>query len=267
MNWDLFSNWQYQLIENISTTGVKGEDFSYLSETLQADATSITIIDSCLKRLHTWSAEISEKDIQFYQQHWRHDVFFNAYLKKGLINSSQIMEKLIKPDQLPDEVSCESLLPYVHYRSTLSLLVTVNQHLYLLFTAHSLNEVFSGGTRRLHEKLGHSMQPWVSAFHAHQLANIEQDKALCRCQEHFPIPVKQRPVKLTPAEYQVLTLLICGHSGSDIAGIRQVSKETIKSQIKSVLHKTGSKHQNQLLWRYNHNQLLVTIGFNSGQIR
>ncbi|MGS0677306.1 helix-turn-helix transcriptional regulator [Shewanella sp. 125m-1] len=263
MNWDDFSKWQYLLIENMSTREIKGEDFSYLSNILQADATSITVIDTCLERQHTWSPEISTKDIPLYQQHWRHDIFFNTYLRKGLINTSQIMESLVDPELISDQIYSENLLPYVRYRSSLILLLGVNQHLYLLFTAHSLNKVFSRSARRLHEKLGHSMQPWVSAFHAKQLASMEQDKALCRCQEHFPLTIRHRPIKLTPAEYQVLSLLISGHSGSDIADIRNVSKETIKSQIKSVLHKTDSKHQNQLLWRYNHDELVVTIGLNS----
>ncbi|MCG9731128.1 helix-turn-helix transcriptional regulator [Shewanella sp. Isolate13] len=263
MNWERFSNWQYQLIETMSRREIKGEDFSYLSDALRVDAITITVIDTCLKRQHTWSPEISENDIRFYQQHWRHDIFLNAYLRKGLLNSSQIMESLVDPARIQDDNWCESLLPYVHYHSTIGLLLGISQHLYLFFTAHQLNKEFNRGTRRLHEKLGHSIQPWVNAFHAKQLADMEQDKALCRCQKHFPITTEQQPVKLTPAEYQVLSLLMGGHSGSDIADIRRVSKETVKSQIKSVLHKTGSKHQNQLLWRYSHDQLLVTIGFNS----
>lgn len=263
VNWESFSKWQYQLIESMASREIKGKDFSYLSGSLQVDATTITIIDTCLKRQHTWSPEIDDRDIQFYQQHWRHDIFLNAYLRKGLLNTSQIMESLVDPTRVQDENSCESLLPYVYYHSTLGLLLGINQHLYLFFTAHQLSKPFSRNTRRLHEKLGHSMQPWVNAFHAKQLANMEQDKALCRCQEHFPMTNSQKPIKLTPAEYQVLSLLISGHSGSDIADIRNVSKETIKSQIKSVLHKTGSKHQNQLLWRYNHDELVVTIGLNS----
>ncbi len=52
---------------------------------------------------------------------------------------------------------------------------------------------------------------------------------------------------LSEAEKEVLFLLSKGMTGTEIADCRNVSKETIRSQIKSLLLKTGSHSQNELI--------------------
>lgn len=56
--------------------------------------------------------------------------------------------------------------------------------------------------------------------------------------------------ELTRSEHDVLDMLISGLNGPEIAEKRLVSKETIKSQIKSILHKTQCRHQNELVSRF-----------------
>lgn len=56
--------------------------------------------------------------------------------------------------------------------------------------------------------------------------------------------------QLTEAEWQILMLLIQGYDGSEIARLRDKSKETVRSQIKSLLRKTGSRNQHQLIAHY-----------------
>ncbi len=55
---------------------------------------------------------------------------------------------------------------------------------------------------------------------------------------------------LTPTEKEIFKLLVQGITASEIAEERSVSPETVKSQIKSILHKTGSKHQHQLVAKF-----------------
>ncbi|CAH0529597.1 helix-turn-helix transcriptional regulator [Vibrio hippocampi] len=62
---------------------------------------------------------------------------------------------------------------------------------------------------------------------------------------------------LTASELAVFQLLISGCTGSQIAQIRQVSKETVRTQIKSILHKTDCNSQNQLISRYGYSQWLT----------
>lgn len=52
---------------------------------------------------------------------------------------------------------------------------------------------------------------------------------------------------LSEAEKEVLFLLSKGMTGTEIADCRNVSKETIRTQIKSLLVKTGSHSQNELI--------------------
>ncbi|PMG99714.1 helix-turn-helix transcriptional regulator [Vibrio lentus] len=63
---------------------------------------------------------------------------------------------------------------------------------------------------------------------------------------------------LTKSETDVLDLIIRGLTGSEVAQIRSVSKETVRTQIKSILHKTQCKNQNQLISRFGQGQWLMT---------
>ena len=59
---------------------------------------------------------------------------------------------------------------------------------------------------------------------------------------------------LTKSEFNVLELLIKGFTGPEISSIRNVSKETVRTQIKSILHKTHCRSQNQLISRFSQAQ-------------
>lgn len=63
---------------------------------------------------------------------------------------------------------------------------------------------------------------------------------------------------LTKSELDVLDLLTKGLNGTEIAQTRDVSKETVRSQIKSILHKTQCKNQNQLISRFGQGQWLIS---------
>ncbi|MEZ9556289.1 helix-turn-helix transcriptional regulator, partial [Vibrio splendidus] len=65
------------------------------------------------------------------------------------------------------------------------------------------------------------------------------------------------PPILTKSELIVLELIIKGLTGSEVAKIRNVSKETVRTQIKSILHKTQCKNQNQLISRFGQGQWLM----------
>lgn len=54
---------------------------------------------------------------------------------------------------------------------------------------------------------------------------------------------------LTDAETRILPSLLSGRTNTEIATELDVSPETIKSQVSSILAKTGSKNRLLLLWR------------------
>ena len=74
------------------------------------------------------------------------------------------------------------------------------------------------------------------------------------------------PPILTKSELDVLELIIKGLTGSEVAQVRSVSKETVRTQIKSILHKTQCKNQNQLISRFGQGQWLTSPSIRSAYI-
>jgi DNA-binding NarL/FixJ family response regulator len=52
---------------------------------------------------------------------------------------------------------------------------------------------------------------------------------------------------LTGAETGILSLFLAGRSLSDIASERKTATITVRTQLKSIMHKTHSRHQLDLL--------------------
>jgi DNA-binding CsgD family transcriptional regulator len=63
----------------------------------------------------------------------------------------------------------------------------------------------------------------------------------------IPVEVLRTLFQLTPAEARLALSLFEGHSLSEEAELNRVSKETVKSQIASVFHKTGARGQSGLM--------------------
>ncbi|WP_185826853.1 helix-turn-helix transcriptional regulator [Shewanella canadensis] len=258
MDWNKFAVWQQGLIATQNIRLIQGEDFALLSTWIEADVITITLVDTGLSFQHTWSPQLSEQDIAFYGKHKAHDVYLNTYLKQGLIGASHFMHDLLPIQKIQDPIFLDTLQPYFKFNHSLSQIACYPKHLYLIFTAHRFSKAFDRNARALQQQLSHSLAPWVLATHYHNLAQQQADFASQQCLQSFPLrALVPQPIRLTQAENQVLHLLIGGESGSEIARIRNVSKETIKSQIKSLLHKTGTRHQNELLSRYAHDKLFT----------
>lgn len=57
-----------------------------------------------------------------------------------------------------------------------------------------------------------------------------------------------RAGSLTPSEREVCKYLVLGRQYCDIAKIRAVSIETVRWQVKQILHKLGIETARELLW-------------------
>ena len=58
------------------------------------------------------------------------------------------------------------------------------------------------------------------------------------------------PVSLTPAEREVLTLVIAGNSNAAIARCRKTSARTVANQVASLLAKLGAGSRYELIRRF-----------------
>jgi DNA-binding CsgD family transcriptional regulator len=69
----------------------------------------------------------------------------------------------------------------------------------------------------------------------------------------FPDDILRALFQLTPAETEVANGLLMGYSLAEIAGLRRVTPDTTRLQIKSLLSKTGTHRQSDLV------RLLMTL--------
>jgi DNA-binding NarL/FixJ family response regulator len=61
-----------------------------------------------------------------------------------------------------------------------------------------------------------------------------------------PLP---RPIRITPAEKRVLTLMLQGSSNGAIASGLALSRRTVEGHVSALLQKTGCRSRTQLvLW-------------------
>ncbi|WP_117235032.1 helix-turn-helix transcriptional regulator [Vibrio maerlii] len=146
-----------------------------------------------------------------------------------------------------DELIIRHIHPHLYiYRVTLDCDTEVTLHF------HSLKNLLSDALDTL-QNMVDIVEKWVVSWLAHQrllysLANIGL------------VSQEAEMLNLTNAEHEVLSLMLRGFTSNEIAAYRQVSKETVRSQIKSLLHKTNSHSQNELIASHSHfNQLCYSL--------
>ncbi|NOH97736.1 helix-turn-helix transcriptional regulator [Vibrio sp. 99-70-13A1] len=123
------------------------------------------------------------------------------------------------------------------------------------FIMHSLRELTSIELDKLRTICDISTA-WANSWSAHHMLLHIWDNLITSSD------VVAQP-DLTPSELEVLKLILQGWSSTEVANIRQVSKETVRSQIKSILNKSQCNSQNQLIACYGHNKWLGSAPFES----
>lgn len=63
----------------------------------------------------------------------------------------------------------------------------------------------------------------------------------------LPVEILQSAYGLSPAESRLALLLLAGRSMTEAADVNNVSRETVRSQLKSVFLKTGTRRQGELI--------------------
>ncbi|WGV98587.1 helix-turn-helix transcriptional regulator [Vibrio sp. YMD68] len=190
------------------------------------------------------------KQMVTYQTHQSHDAFLTHYLNKKLTGQLVYMQEMLPLRKISDETFLDILVPTMQMHHSYGGLHRILNHHHLMLSCHSFQKLNMQQQRSLTE-LWHFLVHWANGWVSNQLIAKQWEKLNAHTQQ---IESKSN---LTHAETQILALLIQGLDGSEIASSRRVSKETVRTQIKQVLHKTGCKHQNQLISRYFHNHLFL----------
>ncbi|WP_299013038.1 helix-turn-helix transcriptional regulator [uncultured Photobacterium sp.] len=184
---------------------------------------------------------IEEGDYQFYLRHSNDDAYLKHYLSHALSGQMVLLQEMLPLKQIHDGWFREEMLPRLGIRHSISGLYPIAPGQMLAITFHRYHQPFNHKSKRLMQQLLDQLIPWCQFFIARdKLENLYGSAPVSRS-------IMKLPEILTQAEHHVVSLLAQGYDGSEVTEMRGVSKETTKSQIKSILRKTDCRHQNQLL--------------------
>jgi DNA-binding CsgD family transcriptional regulator len=113
-------------------------------------------------------------------------------------------------------------------------------------------EALPGGAVLVSRHPGKSLQIVISPFVSERVSTVQRalaigfisDPDLCPAR---PERVLQMLYGLTKAECRLAHILTEGHSLSEIAQMKGLTQNTLRSQLKSVFHKTGVRRQSELV--------------------
>ncbi|MCF1432029.1 MAG: helix-turn-helix transcriptional regulator [Shewanella sp.] len=233
MKWSLLSAWVRQLkqcqnVDEINTC--LGPSLKLLN----ADAFLLFIYQADGLSRYCFSAGLSVNSHRFIATHAEQDIYLQNYLSNDLIGQSAVLQRLTSPQQLEQTGFLHRFAPHFEFNQSLGLILPVADNWLMGLSCHRHSGTFTDGFTAELSIVGAALLPWAQEFVVLQTSAAFKDLMLPG--EH-----------LTPAESRVLGLLMQGMDGGEISEYRGVSHETVKSQIKSLLHKSGCRHQNHLL--------------------
>ncbi|MEH0690795.1 helix-turn-helix transcriptional regulator [Vibrio cholerae] len=186
---------------------------------------------------------LSQHQIDVYQTYQEHDVYLKTYLKKNLTNRIVYLQRMVPARYISDELFREILMPMMNNSHSYSGLYKMEGGYIMVLSAHSQRELLPSEYTRLNE-IWKVLCYWAD--------NWQTQHKLEKCWGSYLHDFGGKMVieQLSDAEYQVFVLLIKGYNGTEISELREVSKETVRTQIKHILSKLGARHQNQLISDY-----------------
>ncbi|OLQ80519.1 hypothetical protein BIT28_15705 [Photobacterium proteolyticum] len=184
---------------------------------------------------------IDNSDFDFYLRHSRDDIYLQHYLGQSLTGNMIALQEMLPIKQIRDGWFLEEMIPRMDVDYSISGIYPLSDGKILSLCFHRYHQPFHPSCQQFMQQLLEALAPWGQFFIARNtLESLYGSAPISR-------GMLKLPDNLTQAEHNVVSLLAQGYDGSEITAIRGVSKETTKSQIKSILHKTGCRHQNQLI--------------------
>ncbi|MCL1035739.1 helix-turn-helix transcriptional regulator [Shewanella submarina] len=233
MKWSLLSAWVRQLMR-CRDAGEINANLGPSLKLLKADAFLLFLYQADGLSRYCFSAGLSADSHCFIATHAEEDIYLQNYLSQGLIGHSAVLQRLPSHQQLEQTEFLHRFAPHFDFNQSLGLILPLGEHWLMGLSCHRHSGCFP---KRANEELsvvGAALLPWAQKFVEQQTTTMPSGLILPG--EH-----------LTPAESRVMSLLMKGMDGGEISELRGVSHETVKSQIKSLLHKSGCRHQNHLL--------------------
>ncbi len=234
--------WVKELLEAGQSTDDLNRIVRCIGQYLGADI-SLLFLGSPPHKGEQWVLHhgINKNDFDFYLRHSKDDIYLQHYLSHSLTGNMVPLQEMLPVKRISDSWFIDEMIPRMAVRYSISGLYPVAHGQVLSISFHRYSQPFPPKSQKLMQQLLEALCPWGQYFIArHTLEKVHGSEPIAR-------GIMKLPDTLTQAEHNVVSLLAQGYDGSEITAIRGVSKETTKSQIKSILHKTGCRHQNQLL--------------------
>lgn len=203
----------------------------------------LMIVDVSHQPVYQHICGFTDKQIQTYERYMADDVYLEHYALTGRIGQLACMQEMLPMRRIHNPVFNEILVPTMQfYNSYCGLASLIDRH-HLMLSSHS-DRPLGYRSRFCIESVWRFLKTWGNYWVAHKTMSEQILQFECLAEKRLIVS------NLTLAELKVLNMLAQGLDGSEVARRRNVSKETVRSQIKHILHKTGCRHQNELLARY-----------------
>lgn len=227
---------------NLSTFGLE-EMLELQLKKLGLDHFVLMIIDQHQQPVFQQVSGFSEQQMHVYEANMAHDVFFQHYSHNGYLGQLVYMQDMLPMRHIRDPIFNDILVPTMQLYHSYSGLTPLVQNHYLMLSSHGDNRL-SYRANKDAQNIWHFVTSWGNYWIAQRAMLMELRRFKDAPQNTLSL------ASLTNAELSVLNMLAQGMDGSEVAMRRNVSKETVRSQVKCILHKTGCRHQNQLIARY-----------------
>lgn len=232
MDWQPLYYWINELCQANSDDALC-HALNKLTHLLQADSSLLFLVDPQTGQPQSFAAGLSRDSLAFMASHTKEDRYLHTYIEQNQFGHAVCLQELLPRPKAEQDGFLERFAPHFDYRYSMGLLLPMVNGRQLGLSCHRRRSPFPKGMEHTLQCVGAALLPWAQLRLAPKL--------------NPQLNFTTLPESLTQAECQVLQLLAQGMDGSEIARHRGVSKETVKSQIKSLLHKTNSRHQNHLL--------------------
>lgn len=203
----------------------------------------VMIIDAQRQPIFQHVCGFSNKQMRIYAENMTHDAFFNHYAQQGYIGQFLYMQEMLPVSKIRDPIFNEILIPTMQLHHSYCGLHPLAEGHYVMLSSHSDKELSHKDNNKA-KMMWRFLISWGNYWVAQRNMTMNFRRFTNQTFDILPLDL------LTNAEIDVLNMLAQGMDGTEVAKRRNVSKETVRSQIKQILHKTECRHQNQLLSRY-----------------
>lgn len=218
-------------------------------EYIGIDKAYVALLSPDNQQVYQFIHQIGQSELTTYLDNVSHDAYLNEYIKQSLFDEVVYLQKLVPEQSIRDSIFHDLIKPSIGLDHSVGVISKLIGGYHAVLSTHS-DKAIGHHSHQLHQILWRFILSWLTHTHVQE--------RLFESMDDLSVSKLTTVTPFTICEGIVFNLLISGMTGSEIAKFRGVSKETVKSQIKQILHKTNSKNQVQLVTKYYQGKLSIS---------